>query len=148
MRKLRQHISDPSDNGTRTHVGVDSDFEIDPKAFSRLQRQVSGIEREMGNIGREMASLASSHGAADSPSMEDVGGATKDARWPCSKCGSLLAFYDPGQDVLRVRYKDHTLYAHLGEGGWITVLCRGCGELNTQQWVERAPGTGPEPPTS
>jgi hypothetical protein len=38
----------------------------------------------------------------------------KDARWNCQKCGTLLAWYDPEKDMLRIRYKDHILYSRVG----------------------------------
>jgi hypothetical protein len=64
---------------------------------------------------------------------EDTGGAIRDAMWKCSKCSSLLAFYDKDQDVLRIRYKEHLVYTHIGVGGWVQVVCRSCGEPNQQE---------------
>lgn len=61
--------------------------------------------------------------------------AIRDAMWKCRKCSALLAFYDRETDVVRVRYKDHLVYAHVGPAGWIQVVCRGCGEPNEQRYA-------------
>jgi len=103
----------------------DRDLSTDP-AFRRLQRQVSELEREVSIAARRAAETGS----------EETGSVVADARWSCSSCGSLLGFYDPREDVLRVRYKDHMLYVKVGEGGFVQVICRGCGAVNTQEYVE------------
>ena len=61
----------------------------------------------------------------------------KDTIWCCTKCGARLGFYDGGSDVLRVRHRDSVIFAHVGIGGWVRVLCRQCSELNV---LEYAPG--------
>ena len=48
--------------------------------------------------------------------------------WRCRECRSILAMADEKKEVLRIKYKD--LYVFI-EGGKVTVLCRGCGALNT-----------------
>lgn len=59
----------------------------------------------------------------------------KDAAWKCGKCNSLLAYYDHDTDVIRIRYKDHLVRAQIGPGGWVEVLCRGCGENNRKEYL-------------
>jgi len=58
----------------------------------------------------------------------------KDTIWCCSKCGGRLGFYDNASDVLRVRHRDSVIYAHVGIGGWVRVLCRQCSELNVLEY--------------
>ena len=128
MRRMRTAIPDTGDK-VHTHPVK---AEVDP--LVALKRQVSGLEADLASLYREVAK--------NEVASEGSGAVTKDARWPCSKCGSLLGFYDPDQDVLRTRYKDHTVYVHLGDGGWVTVLCRSCGELNTQSYVPVAGEAG------
>ena len=101
-----------------------SDISSDPM-FRRLQRQVSELEREVA-VATRLAETKS----------EDTGTAVADARWSCSACGSLLGFYNSKEDVLRVRYKDHMLYVRVGVGGFVQVICRGCGAVNIQEYVE------------
>lgn len=115
-------------NQRRRVVDV-SDLSSDP-VFRRLQRQVAELEREVSVASRR-----------PSGSSEDSGSAVSDARWSCSACGSLLGFYDPTEDVLRVRYKDHMLYVRVGIGGFVQVICRGCGAVNTQEYVASVEGS-------
>lgn len=105
------------------------DLSTDP-AFRRLQRQVAELEREVS-----VATRKAEEGSDES------GSAVADARWSCSACGSLLGFYDPREDVLRVRYKDHMMYVRVGIGGFVQVICRGCGAVNTQEYVEEIAGS-------
>ena len=106
-----------------------TDLSSDP-VFRRLQRQVAELEREVSIAAR------STEGGSESS-----GSAVSDARWSCSACGSLLGFYDPKEDVLRVRYKDHMLYVRVGAGGFVQVICRGCGAVNTQEYVDEVDGS-------
>lgn len=108
------------------------DLSTDP-AFRRLQRQVAELEREISIAARSSEERS-----------EESGAAVADARWSCSSCGSLLGFYDPREDVLRVRYKDHMLYVRVGVGGFVQVICRGCGAVNTQEYVAEIAEPGGE----
>lgn len=66
---------------------------------------------------------------------QSKGAALMDIRWHCKKCNYLLAFYDKDHDVMRTRYKEHIVYMRAGVGGFIQIVCRGCSEVNTQEYV-------------
>ena len=101
-------------------------------AVTRLQRQISEIESELARQGALLA-------------VHPIGGEKKDDEdrtpvdevWSCTKCSARLGFYDRREDILRVRHKDFVSYTHLGgPGGFIRILCRGCGEMNELKWVD------------
>jgi hypothetical protein len=71
----------------------------------KLNQRVQAMERELQALTRDRP---------DRPRRESSGPAVKDARWNCEKCGSLLAWYDPEIDILRIRYKDHMVYTRVG----------------------------------
>lgn len=89
--------------------------------YARLNRRIADLEQVVSalSLGRDEQS--------DRPQS--------DAMWKCRKCGSLLAFYDRGEDVLRIRYKEHLTYVHVGVGGWVQVVCKSCGEPNIQTYA-------------
>ncbi len=98
----------------------------------KLVLRLNEMEREMEQLG-----IAISPTAKASPT---TGAVNKDARWHCSKCGYLLGFYDIKSDVMRTRYKEHIVFVRCGPGGFIQVVCRGCSEVNTQEFAESAEG--------
>lgn len=98
-----------------------------------LRAQVQHLQQELTRLGQAVA--AGNMRPMDEPEPEDRGSAVADAQWRCSKCKALLAFYDPRTDVLRIRYKDFVAFMRVGAGGFVQVLCRGCGEINTQEYA-------------
>jgi len=66
-----------------------------------------------------------------------------DNPWNCGKCGGCLAMYDPAKDVLRIRHRDLYVFIQVGPGGFIDVICRTCGELNSQAYVDAPAGEQP-----
>jgi hypothetical protein len=97
---------------------------------SRESNEVARLNRRISELEQVVAGLAGRPGAS-----EDEPGAVRDARWKCRKCAALLAFYDQTDDVLRIRYKEHLTYVHVGEGGWVQIVCKGCGEPNLQAYA-------------
>jgi hypothetical protein len=94
---------------------------------------IANLKRQVADLTREIATLAAVRVPADDD--PERGRAVGDAMWKCGKCASLLAFYDPRTDIMRVRYKDFMLYTRSGPGGFVQVICRGCGEINTKQYM-------------
>lgn len=106
---------------------VKEDHEI-----ARLQAQVSSLSTEIAKIHGILAlGMRSTDGEED----EGKGRAVSDAAWKCKKCRALLGFYDVQSDVMRIRYKDHIAFFRLGPGGFVQTICRGCGEINTEEWA-------------
>lgn len=110
--------------------------------MAALSQQVQSMEEELGRAQVTVSALAARTGAPvesedsdDDLSPEVV---VKDTVWRCLKCGPKLGLYDTDTDVVRVRYKDHTVYSHLGVGGWIRVICRSCGQINTLDYTPGA----------
>lgn len=98
------------------------------KSIRKLNVRISEIENDLRVISS----------ALEPPSKEDSsdsGVVNRDVRWHCKKCGYLLAFYDKDHDVMRTRYKEHIVYMRAGIGGFIQIVCRGCSEVNTQEYV-------------
>lgn len=122
----------------------------------RLDRRLGGVERHLDAVGKEVetvskqtAYLMRQAGVRVSGS-DPVDGDDEDAvvqvdqTWQCVKCGSRLGYYDPNEDVLRIRHKDLVFWVQLGVGGKFSAVCRSCGELNSLSWVppEGADGNG------
>lgn len=126
MRSLRYDVADTGNDGG----GVSS------SDLSKLQQRVAELERELATV----AAIAA-HGDAEKTDPSR-GRAMADAIWHCVKCSALLAFYDVRSDVLRIRYKDHMVYVRVGDGGFAQIICRGCGEINTQEYVHEAAKPG------
>lgn len=102
--------------------------------MKRIERQVAQQEHEIHTLASLMASVV---GATDPDPIEN-GTKHIDQIWSCKKCGSRLGFYDPEEDILRVRYKDFVAWIRLGEGGELKLLCRSCSEINTVDYVPEA----------
>lgn len=122
MRRMRYDIHAASDS--------DAGQSVSASDLSKLQQRVAELEREVSTV----AAIAATTDEKPDPSR---GRAIADAIWHCSKCSALLAFYDVRTDVLRIRYKDHMVYARVGDGGFVQIICRGCGEVNTQEYVSQ-----------
>lgn len=54
-----------------------------------------------------------------------------DKLWECLKCKARIGFYDETRDVLRTSHDGHIVHVRIGVGGYISVVCRECGEVNT-----------------
>ena len=108
----------------------------------KLERQVAQQEHEIHTL----ASLVAI--ATNATDVDPVDNATKhvDQIWSCKKCSSRLGFYDPEEDLLRVRYKDFVAWIRLGQQGVLKLLCRSCSEINTVDYVPEAPNMQPVSP--
>lgn len=102
------------------------------EALKPVLQRINGLEEDLGATSKITAAIMGSLniGLGQDPSEEDIPKAPVDTIWPCQKCGTKLGFYDQQKDVLRVRYKDFSMWVHAGSGGWIRQACRNCGELN------------------
>lgn len=103
----------------------------DEHELARLQAQVAALTSELAKL---QGIVALGMRATDEED-EGKGRAVADAAWKCRKCRSLLGFYDVSNDVMRIRYKDHITFFRLGPGGFVQVICRGCGEINTEEYA-------------
>lgn len=109
-----------------------------------LTRQVQGLEVDAATTSRLLGAVARSLrigpdgggiGEADEDSEPPV---QNDVVWQCEKCGQRIGFYSNESDVIRIRHKDHIAYSHLGVGGWLRVICRGCSHINTLNYEAAA----------
>lgn len=114
----------------RTQVRISGD-PSSVNGQSSLVARVQALEGELQKMGALLAAMA----VGESEDDERKGRAIADAAWKCKKCSSLLGFYDMESDVLRMRYKDHSTYVRVGAGGFVQVICRGCGDINTQEYA-------------
>jgi hypothetical protein len=63
------------------------------------------------------------------------GGSLPDISWTCPKCKSILGFWDPITERMRIRLRDGYLWitqpsAARSCGARIEETCRNCGEIN------------------
>jgi hypothetical protein len=124
MSKVRRRVHIPGDDD-----GVEERMHTEERDAQRLLHRVALLETEVSLLGKAVSQY-------ERPA-EDAGSApvNRDARWHCKKCGYLLGFYDVKDDVLRTRYKEHIVFVRAGVGGFVQIVCRGCSEVNTQQYV-------------
>ena len=71
----------------------------------RLERQIHELQRDMAALARHVHVPVRE---------ESEGGAVRDQMWKCKSCSSLLGFYNPDDDVMRVKYKDLMVFARAG----------------------------------
>ena len=102
---------------------------------SGLESEVRKLRTVLSEMENEVRALGRAVHAQEQPDQEQVGQVNRDSRWHCRKCGYLLAFYDQEYDVMRSRYKEHIVYMRPGVGGFIQIVCRGCSEVNTLEYV-------------
>lgn len=102
------------------------------------------LTRRIGELESDLAALTKMLAPHDEGARSDAGPVNRDARWHCKKCGYLLAFYDKESDVMRTRYKEHIVFMRAGPGGFIQIICRGCCEVNTEEYSEQADGDASE----
>ena len=112
--------------------------------LAKLERHLRGLDQELNNLASVTAKVATvianqTSGTSESDEDKTHGSANPDHIWVCRKCGARLGFYDPVEDLLRVRYKDFVTYIHIGAGGYVQVLCRSCSEMNTANWESEEP---------
>ena len=135
----RSHIGGTSDGssmpeGLRAHGGSTSPNGINPSsrgagnardrgAMSGVPVGISGAsgermmtdratQQEVAQLRRDLEAIARH---VEIPSRtEGAGSAIRDQMWKCKSCGSLLGFYDPDKDMMRVKYKDLVLFARAG----------------------------------
>jgi len=99
----------------------------------KLERHIRGMDQEINTLSAVAAAMQNKE---QTDQDESSGSANPDHIWVCRKCGARLGFYDPVEDILRVRYKDFVTYIHIGTGGFVKVLCRSCSEMNKATWEE------------
>lgn len=112
-----------------------------------INRRFGAVERHINAVGKELETLAGQTAfllRQEGVSVKEVGGGIGedegapvtqvDETWQCVKCGGRLGYYDPNEDVLRIRHKDLVFWVHLGVGGNFSIVCRSCGELNSVSW--------------
>lgn len=121
---MRRKVYDPNSKSSLAQGPMDD------REIKRLTARVTEIEAELRVVSTAAASIIQT---PEQP--EDSGIVNRDVRWHCKKCGYLLAFYDKNQDVMRTRYKEHIVYMRAGVGGFIQIVCRGCSEVNTQEYA-------------
>lgn len=93
---------------------------------------VGRLAKRVAELEQLVATLSVRQDSEEVPSDPDR---VKDARWSCEKCSMLLAFYDRGEDVLRIRHKEYLAYVRVGSGGWIQIVCKACGHPNRQAYA-------------
>lgn len=92
--------------------------------MTELRRKVQSLDHENRSLKKAVSQLAK----GEDPSA--IATETEhDTPWTCRKCGNLLGVYDENLDVLRIRSREHYLWIHLGQGGFMTHPCRHCGEM-------------------
>lgn len=99
-----------------------------------LDRRLGAIERHLRGLDDDLTVLAGAVRAGsptgDDPEPEIDPSRIADVVWACERCSSRLALYDPIDDLLRVRHRDLLVQIKTGPGGWVRVICRGCGHIN------------------
>jgi len=115
-----------------------SRVEREVRSLQSQDERIVKIERHVRMIEQEVHSIAGMVSTKDN-GIEDPdptkGAATPDQIWACKKCSSRLGFYDPDEEILRIRYKDFVTYVKIGAGGFVRVVCRSCSEINTAEWI-------------
>lgn len=105
------------------------------KRLGAIERSVDGVGRDLDSVAGQVAFLMRAAGVKsapeEDPEVAEGPVAQVDEVWQCVKCGQRLGFYDPSNDLLRIRHKDLTVYVEVGVGGVVSVPCRACSELNT-----------------
>lgn len=108
--------------------------EQDRSRLEQLERRVGMLDNDLGQLTQLLRQAAAE--AEDGAHDHDPGPrVVRDALWTCDKCNARLGMYDPGEDVLRIRYRDHTVHVHPGVGGWVKCLCRGCAYENVLRYA-------------
>jgi phage FluMu protein Com len=100
-----------------------------------LESDLRKLKTVVAEMDTEIRALGKALHQEEPKTSESVGEVNRDVRWHCRKCGYLLAFYDQEYDVMRSRYKEHIVYMRPGVGGFIQIVCRGCSEVNTLEYV-------------
>lgn len=116
---------------TRVQITSDAHGVSDLKHIAHTLRQ---LEQDIEKLKRTYVDNADKSRDEDKPKSPMV-----DAIWQCKKCQYFLGFYDIRSEILRVRYKEHLMYVRVGQGGFVQVFCRSCGEANTQEYAPVAP---------
>lgn len=119
----------PVDTSKRSESKMSQQHNNSSSRMEKLERQMAMLERDQATI----SSIVSSAIKNDSDELRVS--QNPDQLWSCKKCSSRLGFYDPEEDLLRIRYKDFVAYVHLGVGGVIQVVCRQCSEMNEVHYV-------------
>lgn len=105
---------------------------------AELTGHVANLVRVVGALSDEQDKMAILVGQNHARSTRSKGEQI-DAPWPCQKCGALIGYYDRATETVRIRMKFGTCRGRAGVGGFLSVDCRGCGEINT---IAHTPGDG------
>jgi RNase P subunit RPR2 len=118
---------------TRVQITSDAHGVSESAHIAHTLRQLEQDIQKLQRIVADSADKSRDEDKAKSPTL--------DATWQCKKCQYFLGYYDIRSDVLRVRYKEHLMYVRVGQGGFVQVFCRSCGEANTQEYTASAPSS-------
>lgn len=117
-----------------------------------VDQRVEAIGKDVDSLSRSVAILLHRQGLGiptDDPDEEGppVEERVPDKVWRCEKCGTRLGFYDEGEEMMRIRAGDTTLWVVPGIGGALSMSCGGCGRINSIS-DERTvvPSGGEDPP--
>lgn len=100
----------------------------------RVHRRMDHMDAENDSLSKQIGFCMQRIGVKLGEDVGDGEHFTQpDETWQCAKCGTKLGMYDPVEQVMRIKHKDLLTYVSLGDGsgGYITVVCRSCGETNT-----------------
>lgn len=102
---MRRVVHNPS-NGTEVTD------EAGATDVGKLRGRLGSMERELAELHQLVSSAIGSGGGSGGgePSVQAV----QDERWICKKCGGLLGYYDRENDVLRIGYKELTVFVRTG----------------------------------
>jgi RNase P subunit RPR2 len=115
---------------TRVQITSDAHGVSESAHIAHTLRQLEQDIQKLQRIVADSADRSRDEDKAKSPTL--------DAIWQCKKCQYFLGFYDVRSEVLRVRYKEHLMYVRVGQGGFVQVFCRSCGESNTQEYTSNS----------
>ena len=104
-----------------------------------ISARLAAIEEEGERTGHIVNGLLGHLGLRAEQQAGDPAEETKaplvDTIWCCKKCGTRLGMYDGTDDVMRLRHKEFIAHTHIGIGGWVRVVCKGCAELNVVEYT-------------
>lgn len=106
--------------------------------FGELEQAIESHGHDIEAVAKQAAFLLHQAGVRLPGAQEEPSPNIPDQPWRCEKCGHLLGFFDPGENMLRLRYGGAPVWIVTGAGGRVTVPCTPCGYLNT---VEDEPAT-------
>lgn len=98
----------------------DRDPSVHKRAGMEIGERLSKIEEDITLL---VAAVNLIEGHQDEVSSADT-------QWKCKGCGNRLAFFDPIENIIRVKMRDQYVSMKSGVGGWVEIICRKCGLPN------------------